>query len=378
MKVLILTMTLGERSGWGRHAQAIIDNLILSGVEVEVCSQDTVEGLSYPVYQLAPLHTYALWALIKNTLMVRRRARGVDVVHALEGWPLGVYAWGATIGRPAPFFMNGVGTYSVAPLYAAHKRWLMRLVYRKVKKVFCISNYTMQELLKAGAPKDKLTVVHFGTPVLPVPSPEETVALCRYYNVTPERYPILLTVGAIKDRKGQLYTLKATEILKKKYPHILFIAAGSADDTTYVPALKAYAHAHDLTGNLLMLPDVDDKGIACLYAQSTMSVLASTNQEETHHFEGFGAVITEAYQFGKPAVGSRDCGIEDAIADGVTGLLARQEDPEDIADKISRVIDNIDVFSRNAKMRYADFSWDKTVKTYIDFYTRYVARKKHS
>ena len=75
MKALILTMALNERSGWGRHAQAIIDNLILNGVEVEVCSHDTVGGLPYPVYQLLPLGTYPWWALVKNMLVVRRRAR---------------------------------------------------------------------------------------------------------------------------------------------------------------------------------------------------------------------------------------------------------------------------------------------------------------
>ncbi len=101
-----------------------------------------------------------------------------------------------------------------------------------------------------------------------------------------------------------------------------------------------------------------------------MFALNSRTDPETHHFEGFGAVITEAYQFGKPAVGSSNSGIEDAIQDGKTGYLTKQQNPQDIAEKIEKILQDYDSFSANAKKKYADFDWAKTAATYIDFYKK--------
>ena len=41
-------------------------------------------------------------------------------------------------------------------------------------------------------------------------------------------------------------------------------------------------------------------------------------------FEGFGIVYLEAAACGVPAIGTLDCGAEDAIVPGVTGLLVEQ------------------------------------------------------
>jgi phosphatidyl-myo-inositol dimannoside synthase len=55
-------------------------------------------------------------------------------------------------------------------------------------------------------------------------------------------------------------------------------------------------------------------------------VLTSINQE--WRFEGFGLVLLEAGAAGLPVIGTRDCGVEDAIDEGVTGLLVPQEGVE--------------------------------------------------
>jgi glycosyltransferase involved in cell wall biosynthesis len=41
-------------------------------------------------------------------------------------------------------------------------------------------------------------------------------------------------------------------------------------------------------------------------------------------FEGFGLTHLEASAAGLPVIGTTDCGAEDAIVDGVTGLLVSQ------------------------------------------------------
>ncbi len=354
MKILIITASLNERSGWGRHARAIVDELRAQGAEVVVCA-------------LPPRLTLA--AFIRNMVRARSLARPVEVVHALDGWPLGVYGWGAVLGTGKKLFINGVGTYSVAPLYARGKRWLMRRVYSRAQKIFCISTYTMDQMARAGVPAEKMLVVHFGTPQLPVPRAEDVQAYREARILTPDRHPLILTVGAIKDRKGQFDTLRAVGLLKERYPTILYIVAGAPDQPSYLAQMRDYAQSQSLTSNVLFLTDADDREIALLYSISSVFALNSTTDTEHHHFEGFGAVVTEAYQFGVPAVGSSDSGIEDAICDGETGYLTRQGDPENIAEKIERVLQNRAALSEQARHFAEGFAWEKTVSAYLRHYT---------
>lgn len=369
MKVLVIAASLHERSGWGRHTRAIVDELRTQGIEVIVCSEDTGMDMPYPVHILLPVSSrFGVWSFVRNIWRVRRVAKTVSVVHALDGWPLGVYGLFAVIGRRTPLFINGIGTYSVAPLYAYGKKWLMHYAYRRAQKIFCISSYTLKQMAKAGVPEEKMLVVHFGTPVLGAPNANEVRTYRAKYSIRQEQYPIILTVGAIKDRKGQFETLRAVGRLKRRYPNILYIAAGAIHQPAYVNQMESYAKENQLTDNLLFITDADDQTIVFLYSICSVFALNSNTDVHSHHFEGFGAVITEAYQFGVPAVGSRDSGIEDAIQDGKTGYLVSQGDASDIAEKIEKILQNLSVFSEQTRRFVDNFSWERAIKTYVRYY----------
>lgn len=351
MKVLLITKSINEKIGWGRHALAIAEHLRGQGAKVTLYVEQ---------------HGRA--SFLRNSIGVRRLAREHDVVHAMDGWPLGVWGYLAVVGRPIPLFINGVGTYSIAPLYSLWKGFLLRRAYGKAKKIFCISDYTGKELLSAGVPAEKIMTVHFGVPALPlVPLPEQE-SYRKKYAIPADAFPIILTVGSIKERKGQMETLKAVEILKQRYPHILYVMAGSSNHPQYVAGLNTYAIEHGLAEHIRIVTGADDRELSFLYSVCTLFALSSNNNLIDHHFEGFGAVILEACQFGKPSVGSSGCGIEDAIADGQSGLLTWQKDPEDIAEKIEQILEQLDFFSRNAALRYTLFDWRKTVSAYLKSY----------
>jgi glycosyltransferase involved in cell wall biosynthesis len=366
MKVLIITASLNERSGWGRYSRAVIDQLIARGMDVVVCTE-TVADVPYPTLQISPLSS--IGAFLKNLFTVRRATRDATLIHALDGWPYGVYGWFAVMGTRKSLFINGVGTYSVAPLYSPFRGFLLRRAYARAQKIFCISNYTKQQLAEAGISEAKLLTILQGTLRLPELSPAEVTEYRTKYNLAEDRRPIILTVGAIKDRKGQIDTLKAVEILKGTHPHILYVVVGSAG-SRYAENLSAYAAEHDLQDNLLVVSDADDRALAFFYSICDIFALNSNTDNTHHHFEGFGLVIVEAYQFGAPAVGSSGCGIEDAIDDGKTGFLTAQRDSQDIAQRMAQLLERRDVFSANAKRKYGQFDWADTVARYVEWYPK--------
>ncbi len=367
MKALVISLKIGEHSGANTLSRAVIDHLVLQGVDVSVCAE-AVGEFPFQISRLEPISGVGAGsAFLRNVLKVRAAAKNVDVVHAMDGWPYAVYGWFAVLGTRKRLFISGVGTYSVAPFYAKSQRWLIRRAFDRAMKVFCISDYTKKELAKAGVPEKKLTTVLMGTSPLPDVSADEKTAFQKKYGIEEGRHPIILTVGAIKVRKGQLQTLKAVEILKVKYPNILYVAVGSARGE-YTEELRQYIVDHHLEKNCLIVSDADERALSYFYATCDVVALNSYSNDVEHSFEGFGLVIVEGYKYGKPAVGSRDCGIESAIFDQETGLLTEQNQPKDIAEKLQSVLANYETFSANAKKRYADFSWDKTTNSYQSYY----------
>jgi glycosyltransferase involved in cell wall biosynthesis len=366
MEVLIITASLNEQSGWGRYSNAVINQINEQGMNVTICSETNEVEARYSMHYISRLASLA--DFLRNIIIVRNAAKKADIVHALDGWPYGVYGWLAVLASSKRFFINGVGTYSVAPLYGRMKGWLMRRAYGRAQKIFCISDYTSHELAAAGVSDKKLLTVLQGSSHLPEISEEEIAEYRTRYRISEDHKPLVLTVGAIKDRKGQIETLKAVEILKDRYPNILYVALGSVA-SNYADGLRSYASTHHLNDNLIIVDDADDRILSFFYSICDVFALNSNTDKLHHHFEGFGLVIVEAYQFGKPAVGSKDCGIESAIQDGVTGLLTEQRNPDDIAQKIAMIMEGYDVFANNARLAYKTFNWEKTVATYMEFYT---------
>jgi phosphatidylinositol alpha-1,6-mannosyltransferase len=69
------------------------------------------------------------------------------------------------------------------------------------------------------------------------------------------------------------------------------------------------------------------------YGASTVTVLPTRGQAE-----GLGLVLVEALLAGSAVVGTPAGGIPEVVQDGTTGLLARDGDPDDLADKIRRLL----------------------------------------
>ena len=62
-------------------------------------------------------------------------------------------------------------------------------------------------------------------------------------------------------------------------------------------------------------------------------------------FEGFGIVYLEASACGTPCIGTLDCGAEDAIVDGETGLLVEQ-DVDSVASALERLLGDAELRAR--------------------------------
>ncbi len=137
----------------------------------------------------------------------------------------------------------------------------------------------------------------------------------------------IIAVGRYSHEKGYDDLLQAFAKVNRKHPDWQLYTFGSGDATPYLQlaARLGIEHACHLMG--------PTKDIASEYCKGSIYVLSS-------RFEGFGMVLIEAMNCGLPVV-SYACptGPLQIIQDGHNGLLAENGNPDDLALKICRVIE---------------------------------------
>ena len=142
--------------------------------------------------------------------------------------------------------------------------------------------------------------------------------------------PIITMVGNMyNDLKAKNYPLlvRAVDKLVNQYHqscHILVV--GDGPRRKHIQQLVKDAGLESVITFLGFRKDVP-----AILAQSDIVVLTSKH-------EGFGMVLAEANYLGKPTIGAQGTGVEGAIADGVNGLLFKNDCVDDFCDKCLKLL----------------------------------------
>ena len=214
--------------------------------------------------------------------------------------------------------------FSRSPL----RRWLAGRLIRYASRVSTLTNYT-QELLLASFPDAAEKI--FLTPgalrsdfVVVPPKPAR-----------PKGKIVVLTVGRLHPRKGQLLTLRALQALAPDVrARLEYWIVGSAGKGRYGETLRAAAEESDFAVNFL--GNLPDDELAEIYDRADIFAMTSVNLEQS--IEGFGLVYLEAAAHGLPVVAHDVGGVSEAVVDGVTGLLVPPDRPGQLAAAFERLI----------------------------------------
>jgi len=367
MKICFLNKSLDIRGGVGRYGRDMVENISRQpGVEEIVVLTEEASGHNLEKSILLNAHRLRDFGnLLTNVFRIRKYIKKYDIIHALDGYPYGVIAALANIGINKKLIINGIGTYSILPLDQPVKGFLMKWAYRKANKVLCISHYTEKQLLKR-VKLDNTVVINHGVDYAKF---VEFASCFSGENKIKEK--IILSVGGgLKRRKGLHISIPAIGIVREKYPNIKYYIVGSqTDDADYFENLKNLAKENGLEKNVVFLENLSDEELIKLYYSADLFLLVSVNIGSD--FEGFGLVYLEANACGKPAIGTFNCGAEDAIIDGETGILVPQNDIQKTAEAVLKLLDNQDLAKKlgeNGKRRAQQMNWDNVAKNYIKLY----------
>jgi phosphatidylinositol alpha-1,6-mannosyltransferase len=158
--------------------------------------------------------------------------------------------------------------------------------------------------------------------------------------------PALLTVGRVSPRKGQHHVINALPELIQSFPGIHYHIVGI--DGMKQPVVST-GEKLGVTDRVTFHGRVPSAGqLSKLYRSGDVLIMLSENQPDGE-VEGFGIAILEANYFGIPAIGSKGCGIDDAISDGYNGVLVDGRNPAEVNEALKRIMGNYAQFSANAR-----------------------------
>jgi len=202
----------------------------------------------------------------------------------------------------------------------------------------------------------------------PAPPPDLPAVLARLGLPAARSHPIVLFAGRLVRWKGVEYLIRALPLLHT--PGVELLIAGEGP---YAPDLAALAARAGLAGRVRFLGNVPAADLVALY--HAVDLLAATSFVN----ETFGIALCEAMACGLPVVASRFGGFPEVVAEGVTGYLARPQDPAALAAAIDRVLADP---ARAAVMGQAGvarvgrlFTWDAVVDRLERVYGR-IARPR--
>lgn len=312
-----------------------------------------------------PLLASPKQAFFVNFFAIRRLMRSADIIHAFDVFPFGIIAYIASFGLCKKIVLTAMGSGSLVPLYSFWHRWLSALAFRRADAVVTISRFMRDEIFKK-VPDISIFVIAPGIDRSILEERDEATAKVRAYQ------PYLLSVGALRWRKGYALTIRAFAKIKKEFPDMQYVIVGKRYADKEYEKLVRIIREEGLEGSVYILDSIDtDEAKRELYRGAELFGLLSQNVH--HDVEGFGIVFLEAAAAGLPVVGSKGCGVEDAMQEGVNGILVDSSDADAFAEAVIRIKKTpglLDAMSKASREYAKRFLWEDKIRAYGEAYRR--------
>jgi glycosyltransferase involved in cell wall biosynthesis len=380
MKVLYLTDSLSDLDGVGRYALGLVQALERAepGLEVEVLlarkhrptSASVPKGWEVSVglppdyfFYMAPLRFWL--SLVQSTWRTWRSARRADLVHAIKDYPHNLVALLAARLAGKPCIATAHGTYSVQPLKDPRHAKKARWTYAGFEGMISVSGYTARRLAEALGP-GRIATIHT------IPNCVDPGPLLRDPLVGPRPWHgqrFSLSIGETKERKGHHLALAAWCQAARGRPDLHHYLVGRLSGDDYERRLRAIVEQAGVAERVHFLGNVEEADKIDLTRRCELFLHTPVTAADGG-FEGFGIVYLEASACGKPVIGTRHCGAEDAIVEAETGFLVEPEVPA-VAAALERLFAQPELGRRlgHAGREHAlSNTWDKNAALVLALY----------
>jgi phosphatidylinositol alpha-1,6-mannosyltransferase len=283
-----------------------------------------------------------------------------DLVLLDPAWPLGLL--GPRLSRPYGVVLHGaeVTIPSRLPFVAS----TLRYVLRHAAIAICAGSYPEDEA-RRNAVEDLCPVLRVDPGVDPVRfhplSSEERREARHELGVAPEEF-LVVSYSRLVPRKGMDTLIRASAHLVGHHPNLRVIIGGAGRDRARLERLTA---RHDAP--VTFLGRVADEQQPRWIAAADLMVMDCRSRWLGLEQEGFGIVFLEAAACGLAQIAGRSGGSDDAVRDGVTGVvLANPRNVEDLEAAIESLLLDPERRASYAvaarEMAEDEFTWDRLAR----------------
>lgn len=353
------TPTYEERDGLRihryRYAPAVLEKLAYEGGITANLAQ------KWWKYLLLPSFFLGQWLAVRRLI----KTYPVRVIHAHWLIPQGLVAVIACLNKKSPAVLctsHGGDLYGLQnTIGIVLKKW----VIQHCQAVTVVSKaMTNQVSILAGKKDIPLDIIPMGTDLTNMFVPNPSI----------QRVPNqLLFVGRLVEKKGVAYLLKALVIVRKSYPDMRLLIAGSGPLQT---ELESLSHQLNLSEHVDFLGQIEHKALVHFYQKSTLAVFPFI-QTPRGDMEGLGLVMVEALGCGCPVVASDLPATRDVICPE-SGYLVNSANSEALAERILTVINQPFAYQLHPEQ----FDWIQVKARYTNLIqslipARYLAHFNH-
>jgi len=241
--------------------------------------------------------------------------------------------------------------------------WNVKKAAEKAKVIFYVSKLTGDKLKAMGIPSKKL--------VYAPPGIDEALRNNKKYSknkYVKKGELMFLHVSRIAPNKDLVTIIEALNQLKDKVKFKLLVVGQKMEWSDYYKKVENKIKEYKLEKNVKLLGKVSDEEKIKLFKCADLYLHAS------YFGEGFGIPIVEAQAAGVPAIASdlfKETGV---IKDGQNGLIFKRRNPEELSNKIIKVLSDSKLRQRlvkGGKKYSSQFSWKESANKMAKYYKKY-------
>ena len=209
-----------------------------------------------------------------------------------------------------------------------YERPMMYRAIRKADAYIALTPYERDHLLDRGVHRDKVVVIGPGVDAEAYAQADGTATREQHGW---QNHPVVALIAKQSPRKQIDVLISAMRRVWNVYPDTQLLLAGAR--TAYSPQIREMIRslAPQQQAHVTVIDDFAEEDKPALLAACDLLVLPSG-------YESFGIAFLEAWACGKPVIGARVGAIPSVIDNGRDGLLARYQDPNDLATAIHELL----------------------------------------
>lgn len=240
-------------------------------------------------------------------------------------------------------------------------------------RLFMVGNFTIEEAVKAGIPREKCVFIPNGVSPESLRKPHAHEDISELFGADVSGKKVILRLARFVPHKGTSWFIE--NVMPKLSDDIVMIAAGHrvAKNTIGDPdnflECERIIKEKGLESRVKLLPSLSQESVETLL--NAADLVVSPNIHYPGSMEGFGINVIEASACGRVVIASNMEGLADAVKEGENGFLLEPENADAWVSAIGELLGKDEAYREDfgrkaAKFTEEHFSWDGISRRYLE------------